>query len=649
MNRLHCVLAGALALACLPACSSEEEPEQVLPPHCNPILADHCMLPWPSTFFLTRDSRTPTGYRVDYPAEKLLPVSATGTKLAPARYNVLDGFSVGSQPIVYFAEGLSSDGLPTRDRLAESVTDSSLIAIIEYDSGTRVPLFAELDANAKQVVPGLIIRPQRPLKFNTRHVVVLRKGLRAADGSLLQAPAPFARIRDDRGTSSETLRAEGERLQQVLAFLDKQNIPRAEVVLAWDFHTSSREAVTGNLGRMVTRGLARLGAGGPAYSGLIVRNQDPTETDLLRQIDGTMEVPSFLASDADDAWLKVDGDGRPVYRGMQKAPFHVHIPRCAEQATGPLPVLVFGHGLFGDTRTMASSYHKKLHNRLCMVEVNTPWWGLSSADVPFIASDVVTNWTNLPRVTDRVQQAQLNMHTLVELMSEGSAFLNDPALQVGGKPVTDGKQLYYLGISNGGIQGVAFAALNKRIERYVFNVPGGWWSMMLERSSDFKLLAMLLEKVYPDPLDRLLLIAMSQHLWDYTDPIAFADHLIGSPLPGHAAKRIAVQEGRHDDQVPNISTRAVVRAIGLPALRPVVESVYGVAEKDGPLDSAYTQWDTRPPVKPPGTNVPAPKPDDADSAHKVVRTLDTAIKQMEQFYKPTGKVVHPCGGPCGST
>jgi hypothetical protein len=183
------------------------------------------------------------------------------------------------------------------------------------------------------------------------------------------------------------------------------------------------------------------------------------DKNLLRQISGQMSVPSYLESDDPDSWLKLDERGRPVFRGMQMFPFWVHIPRCAEQATSPLPVLILGHGLFASPRGHLMTPHQKdLINRMCMVEVAIQWLGMSEPDIPSIATDVLHNLSNLPRITDRVQQAHVNQQALVKMMQ--GTFLQHPTMQVGGKPVTDGQVMYYLGESMGGIQTTIFAALN---------------------------------------------------------------------------------------------------------------------------------------------------------------------------------------------
>ena len=650
----------ALLLSAAAACGDDDlDPaSQTLPAHCNPLSGDSCLLPWPSDFYLKADSGTKTGFRVNYPV-KAMPSNVDldddkkpGVPVDPTRYNLLDGFSIGSQPLAYFKAGVSSAGLPGQDDIAASLKDSSLVWLLEVKSGKRVPLFAEVDANAEvqeSQVGALIIRPQAPLEYETRYAVVLRRGIKDAGGAELKPPEPFRKIRDGETIKEQLLKVEAERLKDVLALLDKKGLKRADVLLAWEFRTGSQQLIQSNLLFLVQDSLKRLASAGVQVADVKVSDKDKSkQPKVLRSITGNMLVPSYLESEAKGSWLKLDAAGKPVYQRMQKFPFFIHIPRCAETATKPLPVFIFGHGLFGTlTGELTSSYHKALQQELCMVTAQGLWMGLSEPDVPDILTEVIIkNFSNLPRITDQLQQAQVNAHALVQLFK--GDFLKHKSMQVGGKPVTDGKAFYYLGISNGGIQGVAFAALNKEIERFVFNVSGGMWSLMIQRSSNFAVLAMSLKRRYPKALDRAILVSLSQHLWDYTDPITWGRHAISDPLPGYSKKRIILQESRHDDQVPNISTRVVARTLGLTALKPVVQTAHGIPEAAGPLDSAFMQWDIQPKVKPDGTNTPAPKPKPSESAHLVVRTLASWRKQLKEFYKPNGKAVHPCSGPCGA-
>lgn len=642
-------IASLTLLVALGACSSDDSPvetQQPLAAHCNPLSREHCFLPWPSSFYLKADATTKTGYRVAYDA-KALPANNKGKPIDPTRHNLRDGFSVGAQPIIWLPGGISMSGLASLDEPEPSIAADHPIWLLSMPAGERVPFFAELDANATGAddKQALILRPLRPLEANTRYVVAVRTTVRDKAGEPLVAPEAFVRLRDGLPTADQVLESQRANIQEVLAFLESKGLSRGELALAWDFRTQSRESATAQLIGLVDEGLAKLPAAGPTYTVAEKVDHDPTQDPYLwRSITGTYQVPSYLKDDGPDAIFELDGAGKPKYRGMQSFEFRVHIPRCALKATKPLPVLIFGHGLFRDAHfELIDGYHKTLTDMLCMVEVSGTWIGLSSADLSPVAAQVLPDFSKLPRVTDRIQQAHLNMHALVELAL--GPLLQDPGLKrADGSAIADGKEVYYYGISNGGIQGFTFAALQKRIERFALNVPGGWWSMMMERSADFQLLALGMKGVYPDPLDRMIIISTSQAFFDPTDPINYTSFHRDGPLPDRKAKKLLLQEGRYDDEVPNITTRALVRAAGLKLLTPAVESVWGVEEAAGPLESAYTQWDVTPPQKPPKGNTPASKLPEEVSAHKVPRRLVYLVQQLQRFFAPDGKVEATCEG-----
>jgi hypothetical protein len=167
---------------------------------------------------------------------------------------------------------------------------------------------------------------------------------------------------------------------------------------------------------------------------------------------------------------------------------------------------------------------------------------------------------------------------------------------------------------------------------------------MMLRSADFKDLAQFLGVSYPDPLDRQLLLALSQGLWDYSDPATYAPHLLRDPLrDAGGVKKILYQEGLGDAQVPNVATRAMVRTMGIPLLKQPIESLYGVSELPAPLDAAYVQFDIGQQPRPGDVNIP---PDD-NKVHEAIRRLEAAKQQLQSFLKDAGQVTDTCSAkPC---
>ena len=53
-------------------------------PYCNPISTDNCLLPWPSSFYLKKDTTTQTGWKMAYDKEAM-PSNRDGLGVDPAR------------------------------------------------------------------------------------------------------------------------------------------------------------------------------------------------------------------------------------------------------------------------------------------------------------------------------------------------------------------------------------------------------------------------------------------------------------------------------------------------------------------------------------------------------------------------------------
>ncbi len=600
---------------------------------CNPLVGDDCLTPLPSSFFEASDGASATGVRVALPAA-LLPVSSRGVAVRPDPYNGKDGFSPATPFFVYFRAGVDGARLPGARDLAASVTPASPVQILDFEGGRRVPLMAELDANAGEGDRrALIIRPMAPLAPGHRFAIALI-GLTDEHGAPIDL-APFRALRD-RTPLSTALGPLAARTEEVFALLERSGVARASVTLAWDVHIATDATATSHLVRMRDAALAMV----PSLTWSIESAVDDPAPHLAREIRATFRVPSFLEDGGARAPLHTGADGQPAIRGLGFANLLVHIPSCAKNATRPLPILVFGHGLFGDAGEINDDYHPAFLDRLCMVEIATNWIGLASDDVPVVAELIATDPNQITIVTDRLQQAHVNAQVMARLVA--TRLKDDPALALAGKPVTDGKEQYYFGISDGGIQGATFMALSPDAVRGVLQVAGAEWSLMMFRAYGFRSIKPILNIAFPDPLDQQLLIASMQTAFDYTDPATFAPHLLGNPLAGTPAKRILLQEAIGDAQVPNLATRVLARALGAPGID-LIEPVYGITQEEAPLDSAYTQWDVHPLPLPPAGNVP---PSMDNQAHEAIRRLAMVQEQIVAFLRADGRVIQTCSGPC---
>jgi hypothetical protein len=598
---------------------------------CNPLVGDDCITPYPSIFFETADAQSATGFRVSIPAE-IMPRSTQGIAIRPDRYNAKDGFSGSSPFLVYFQAGVDATQLPTIETIGTTVDASSPIQLVEYATGERVPVFAELDwwAQAPGDRQALIIYPMVRLKPATRYVVAL-VGLRDGHGAPLSA-APFDSLRD-RTTPPAALAPYVARFEDIFTKLVATGLVRSQITLAWDFVTASDATATSHLVDMRDAALDLIAQDMVTYT--VTGTPTPADTDdLLAQIEVTLHAPSFL--DDNHRFMSFDAEGKPKLNGTIDAPVTIAIPKCVASAAAPVPFLVFGHGLFGQGRDFLDSAEiLQEANRLCVVVIATDWLGLSQNDIPDLAV-ILNDLNNIYIITDRLQQGHVNALTMTRLFK--TKIFQDDALKVGGQVVVDPSTAYYLGASLGGIQGATYMTLQKDIERGILAVPGSVWSFMIFRSSNFNQLYPIVNIYYPDALDRQFLVGLSQSEWDYADPAAFARHTIADPFADTPAKRILVMESIGDAQVPNTATRVLARTMGLIGLD-LEQMPYAIPLGDAPLDSAYTQWDLRPDPLPPVENHPLAHD---NGAHGGLIGVDDIYTEATGFLAPTGEATSVC-------
>lgn len=627
-------------------------------PLCQPIApassvsAASCALPFPSSFYLTADTTTATGLRVHFPAG-LLPRNTRMQEFDPARLNLLDGFSPASQLLADLGVRLDPGQFAGEDAdPTPTLSAAAPVQLLRYDTGERVPVFAELDAYADAdsgAAQALIIRPLVRLRPGTRYVVALRELRDAAQQPVRVRPFQSL-VTGSYGPDSRLMPIKG-RYEEMFALLDSAGVPRTSLTLAWDFTTGSDARIQGNLLRMRDAALARVTAENLGIT--VTKVSAPTNNPkVLRVIEGTFAVPSFLTDASDpSAPMQLDAQGRPMDTGRNAAAnLLIIVPACAKTAPLPLRAVVYGHGLLGSADEINSSLHRDLADKLCSIELATDFIGLSSNDLTYLGGQVLGQFDAVAVTTDRLQQAQINFAVLARLAHTKLKDLPELTVEgtAGGRPLLDGNQVFYLGGSQGGIFGNTILAISPDLDRGVLNVGAGNYSMMLPRASAFAQFQVVLNAAYRDLLAQQLLVALSQSYWDFADPISFARTNVADTLPGPdgqpmAHKRILLQESRNDSQVPNLATRMIARTMGLAQLGPAVEPVYGLMQTAGPVDSAYVQFDTR--LQPPPSKTNMGTGID-NGAHGSLARIPAVVQQIDEFLRPGGRVRNTCGSSC---
>ncbi len=471
--------------------------------------------------------------------------------------------------------------------------------------------------------------------------------MRSAEGAELPASPGFVALRDSTPSTDPRIEAARARYEEVFAFLTRNGYARSELQIAWDWTTASRQHVLGPILSMRQEVFRRAGvAGGIPYT--IDRVQNDPNSNTARIVYGTFTPPNYLR---DDNTLDFAADGSAVLQTTPRSyPFTMVIPARSRRDGQPLPLVVFGHGVFGRgedylSGNIGTRLIQPLAEQSGAVVVATDWIGLSGDDQSLLVTQVVPNINRVTLVTDRLLQSLVNNLSLIEL-SVG-VMGRDPMVRLATANVIDPARVYYYGVSLGGIQGSSLFSVSRHIQRAIVAVPGGSWSNILPRSIVYAPIKMFVDVRYPDPLLQMQFLSLLQTRFDHTDGINLATLAFRNPLPDAPAGRVVVlQEAIGDCQVPNVTTRMLARAFGVGQLTPAVEPAFGLTSVTAPSTmSALAQYELPDHLRrytPPDTGL-VPTMD--NDTHSDSVSLPSALAQVRALLE-RGSVIQECNGTC---
>jgi hypothetical protein len=600
---------------------------------------ESCLLPWPSSALLVADATTRTGYRVSLDARFMPKNDPDNERVDPAPWNRWDGFSPMTTLLADFASVIDPTPLPTWRDPGASLAPTSPTVIVDVDTGERVAHFAEIESSP-DVAAGhttLYIRPAARLGEG-HHFAVGIRGLRTQGLGAPTEPAPFVELRDRLPSSLEARRAAFER--DVFAPLAAAGVARSSLQLAWDFHTGSGATAWSDLVAMRDAAFA---TAGPDGLGCTVSRvvEDPTDPEILRQVEGQFTVPNFLETAPDgSARLARDENGQPIARGTTSAPFVALVPRSAVARAGAAPIWVYGHGLFSARDELTRDFGRDTAAQGGAIAVATDFVGWTSDDL----GAVVTTFMNLnkfPSILDRSRQGVINTLLLPRTFAGACARL--PALSRNGQPLVDRADMNYFGNSMGGTLGSVIAALSPDVHRFAIGVGAIDLPLMMPRNARWPQIEPFFETGYPIRLERDLLMVMSAHEWDLGEASAFARHVLADPLPGSQPARVLFQVGLYDADTTNVASEIAGRTLGLSELTPTAHAVWGLPAAAPPLDSGFVVYDEG--AAPIGDDTLPPA---ENGVHERVRRDPRAQAQIVAFLRAGGSVIDTCAGACGS-
>ena len=630
------------------------------PASCDPLGGERCYLPFPNDYFTVPDADTATGKRVNFGAETL-PANAAGTHVDPAELNRNDGFSPGSALTVLLpGVDLAASGAAPITKMAGSLDEDGPIVIMDMATGERRSHWAETDVGAPDDAHRLtFVRPTQNFEEGHTYVVALR-GLVDRAGEPLAPTDAFRAYRDALDTGIPALENRRWHMEGLFGTLGYYGVERDDLILAWDFTVASERSLSERALAMRDDAFAQLGDDAPAFQ--VTSVTESTRDNLLREVQGTFEVPNYLTGDGSTGQVLNNGDGPgsspiPERNGTSTARFICTIPDSAVDADGiaqPTRASLYGHGLMGSAREVLGAGSR--FSRMTNTTYCATWWiGMSEEDIGSVVA-ALQDMSAFRTLPDRLQQSLLNFQFLGRLVTHADGLSSDPAFQAAdGTPLLDQQNLTFIGVSQGGILGGAATALSTEWDRAFLGVPGMNYSTLLDRSVDFDVFAELYDPSYPDRVDRQIGILVSQMLWDRGENDAYAQHLTEDNYPGSGEKQVLLYEAFGDHQVANVGTEVMARTIGAkvrtPGLAagrsPDVEPFWDIRALD-PSEfphsgrSYLVVWDFGTPAPPTGNEPNRAGDDPHGMGRDQTEVLTMALTFLEQ-----GTLVDTCAaGPC---
>jgi hypothetical protein len=627
------------------------ETETVGTPGCDNLLAN-CLLPFPSDAYLDRSSGTPS---VVLPVEGV-PTNTQGQPFGVDGFRALTGFGTAS-PVLFQLPGAEVPELTVFDP-EPSLQDAARTVLVDAETGERIGHWLETDVLAAQADPTLLtLRPSVPLPRG-RTIVVGVRGFVDADGAEVEAPPPFAALRD--GEASTWLGVHARRAHfedAVFPTLEAAGVPRSSLQLAWSFTVASADDANATILATRDRIFEALPDDGPA---VIVDEVRVCDAEPLPEgchgsirviLDGHVEVPSVLG-EADAAGVRTmnrDADGLPVVDGVETWPFTLQLPHAAFTGEGPVPVLQYGHGFKGSEREADNGWLRDMADRLGFAILATPMQGMNERDALVWTAVLLGDAGRFTELADAPMQGVVNQLVMQRMLSTRFADEAPPELlRDDGTLAWDRDTVWYYGNSQGGTVGTVVMALSLDVQRGVLGVPGASYPLLLHRSTVFTdELAAILAATYPGPDSVSVFLALLGTGWDPFESLGLAPHIHGDPLPGTPDHEVLLHAAKEDHQVHNELSFALGRASGAVLMTPAVRPVWGLPEQAYPASpgAAVVEVDFSVPDDPTPLDPPAPWPDlpNGGDTHGWLRAWEPAQDQMVHFLR-TGELVDVCDG-----
>ncbi len=177
-------------------------------------------------------------------------------------------------------------------------------------------------------------------------------------------------------------------------------------------------------------------------------------------------MPNWMTGDGGPGTVLNRGaDGLPEINGVVQAPFACEIADSVWNGTEPAHAVMYGHGLLGSHLEVDAGNIVAMSNEHDALYCATKWAGFSEDDIP-TAVAALQDFSTFPTFVDRMSQGLINQLVLGRLMLADNGLVIEPEfMRPDGSAMLDNSEVYFDGNSQGGIMGMALAAISTDLRR----------------------------------------------------------------------------------------------------------------------------------------------------------------------------------------
>ena len=609
---------------------------------CDNTNPDHCLLPFPSSAFLDPDSLTTTGYRLDIDGQAI-PDSASAPSEDFHMLDYKDGHSPSTQIFTTFSSLPDISGMASQDSIHLSSLPDHNSLLLNMDTGQITEHWVEISSRTQEDEPILVhVRSLGGLDHNTQYAVAFR-GLSDENGDPIEPFPGFKALRDGLVTDNQQIESLRSGYENMFTSLTEIGYERQDLTSAWWFHTASTQSITGDIISMRNDATQRLGDHGIGCNVKSVIENYAEDNTTLRRISGTITTPHYLESTYPPTAMTRSENGTPEFNFLTEVVFTVTIPMSAAETSQPAPLVVLGHGFLGNGEGMVSGF-RGWANDSGVATIGTDFKGWSS-DGDF---DAVTfglmNVNYLQHQSERLQQSVINHLAMITTIKGVCSDI--PEFYHNGVNLVDTTDIDYMGVSLGGIRGPSMLSLIPEIDRGVLWVAGSSFGFIAERSTQYTQFEDLFASplAYESTMDRSILIALMQSMWDTTEPETYLPFIDGGMDGELHPYEVLYVVSINDAQVTTLSADRASRTSGIPVLSNSTYHPHGLEVVDAPVSgSAIVYFDGNFPAVPSG-NIQGPMAYHS-LAHNQVLGYGPAVDLATDFLL-SSQITDTCSGKC---